>query len=198
MNINLPASPNVPLKVITNVNQGVTGVTVSTSLVTSTASNIVAVDSGNNNDTVQNVGTINSAITTFSSNAAVMFTPGSAPTSPVATTPTSQPNTNGNVAVTWPFTFTVSTGSSPVYISATPSSAVTISTDLSGTPGVTELPSTRDRSASQPRQRFPAIPTAVLERMPRVHSIFRQIQAERLRQILWRAMSAIQIPMPTR
>lgn len=50
-------------------------------------------------------------------------------------TPTTLSTITGNTAATWPFNFTIS-ASSTVYISATPASAVKISTDLAGVPGV--------------------------------------------------------------
>jgi len=130
VSVPLPLGTNVPLKIVANVAQGVTGVTASTSLVTSVTSNFTGVDTNFNTPSIQNVGTITSAITTFSTTAAFSVVAGAAPTSIVSNTPTAQSNITGNVAVTWPFSFTVSAGTSPIYISANPGSAVAITSDL--------------------------------------------------------------------
>jgi hypothetical protein len=138
VNIPLPLSQNVPLKIVANVNQGVNNVTVTASLVTPSvtgvSSNFVGVDANYNTPNVNANGTISSAVTTFSTNAAVTVTAGSIGT-PTYTN-TTVANTSGYTAVTWPFTFTVAAGTSAVYVSATPSSAVTLNTSLAGTPGV--------------------------------------------------------------
>jgi len=131
VSVPLPLGTNVPLKIIANINQGVTGVTASTSLVTPaqvnnldvTSANFVGVDANYNTPVVHSGGTIVSAVTTFSTSAAVSVTAGTIG-SPSYTV-TTQQNVQGNTGVTWPFTFTVSAGTSAVYISATPSSAVT-------------------------------------------------------------------------
>jgi len=132
--IPLPLGQSVPLKIVASVNQGVTGVTASTSLVTSTAANFTGVDANYNNPTVQNNGTIASAVTTFSTTAAFSVVAGAAPTL-TAVSYTGGQTQGTYTAATWPFTFTVSSGSSPIYISATPGSAVKIGTDLTGSAG---------------------------------------------------------------
>ncbi len=131
VSIPLPLGVTVPLKIVANVNQGVTGVTATTSLNTASTSNFVGVDANYNTPTVNNAGTIVSAVTTFSTTAAFSVVPGVAPSVP-SYTPTTVPNGNGNVAVQWPFTFTVQAGTSPIYISATPKLAATYIFDLTG------------------------------------------------------------------
>jgi hypothetical protein len=127
--IPLTIGQNVPLKIVANIAQGVTGVTASTSLATATAGVLTGVDANYNTPGISNVGTISSAITTFSTTAAFSVVAGPAPTAIVANTPTTQTQITGNVAVTWPFTFTVSAGTSPIYISANPGTAVAITSD---------------------------------------------------------------------
>jgi peptidoglycan hydrolase-like protein with peptidoglycan-binding domain len=133
-NVSVPLAlgTNVPLKIIANVNQGVNGVTASTSLVTpavtGTSANFVGVDANYNTPTVNANGTIASAITTFSTNAAVTVTAGSIGTPTY--TPTTQSNVTGNTGANFPFSFTVAAGTSAVYISATPASAVTVTSSL--------------------------------------------------------------------
>ena len=128
--IPLTLGQNVQLKIVANVAQGVTGVTASTSLATATAGVLTGVDANYNTPGIQNVGTIASAVTTFSTTAAFSVVAGPAPTAWVSYTPTTQNQIAGNVNVTWPFTFTVSAGTSPIYISANPGSAVAITSDL--------------------------------------------------------------------
>ena len=67
-------------------------------------------------------------------------------------TPTTLQNSSGNSAATWPFTFTIRAGSSPIYVSATPDSTVKIGTDLSGVPGVSG-----PASATRPSKIIPAV-----------------------------------------
>jgi len=134
VNIPLPIGVTVPLKIIGNISQGITGITASTSLVSSVAGNFTGVDANYNNPTIQPVGTIASAVTTFSTTAAFSVTAGPAPTlTQVSYTGAAVQGTY--TAATWPFTFTVSSGSSPIYISATPGAAVKIGTDLAGITG---------------------------------------------------------------
>jgi hypothetical protein len=134
VNVPLPLGQNVPLKIVANIAQAVNGVTASTSLVTSTSGNFTGVDANYNTPTVQNNGTIISAVTTFSTNAAFSVVAGAAPT--LTQVSYTGGTTQGTyTAATWPFTFTVSAGSSPIYISATPGAAVKIGTDLSGSTG---------------------------------------------------------------
>jgi fibronectin-binding autotransporter adhesin len=142
VNIPLPLSQNIPLKIVANVNQGVNNITVQASLVTPsscssttcTSPNFVGVDANYNTPNVNANGTILSAVTTFSTNAAVTVTAGSIG-SPTYTN-TTVANTTGYTAVTWPFTFTVAAGTSAVYVSAVPNLAVLLNTSLTGTPGI--------------------------------------------------------------
>lgn len=138
VSVPLPLAQNVPLKIVANVNQGVTNITASTSLVTTTASNFVGVDSNYNTPTVNNNGTVSSAITTFSTNAAVTVTAGTVGTPTY--TATTQSNITGNTAATFPFSFTVAAGTSPVYISATPAYAVAVISSLTGAAASTTIP----------------------------------------------------------
>ena len=129
MSVSLPARTNIPMTIIGNINPGVTGVMAQTQLVTSVPSNFSIVGQNNSPVSIINTGTISSATTTFVLGSSVNIVAGTV-NNPVFT-PTTQPYTTGSVAVSWAFTYTVTAGNSPVYIPATPSSAVT----LLGTPG---------------------------------------------------------------
>jgi len=144
VSIPLPLGVNKQLKIVANINQGVTGVLLSASLVTpgtqGISSNFVGVDNNYNTPTVAAGGTVSGAVTTFSTLAAVAVVP--AGVGIPSYTATTQSNKTGNYAVTWPFSFTVSAGTSPIYIAATPASAVKLATDLAGVPGVSGAAST--------------------------------------------------------
>ena len=137
MNIPLPLLQNVPLKVIGSVASGVTAVTSTTSIATGTASPAVVlgivggVDSSFNTPTVQGNGTVSSAVITYSTNSAITVTPGVQPGTPGNTCQLTTSN-NSTVGENCTYTFTVSAGASPLYISANPIYAVATTSNLTG------------------------------------------------------------------
>jgi len=131
LNLSLPANTSVPIVVSASVAQDTNGSLDSSNVSVNLPLNgISAVDANGNTVQVNQgfvVGLLSGSTITFNGSG-VQVSNGSVGT-PIYT-PTNQANVIGNVAATFPFTFTISAGSSPVYISATPASAVTVISDL--------------------------------------------------------------------